>query len=504
MDISGLVPSYHDHDRTGSSAELNGAIMAPQYAPVQTYSGVTTHSVEVVAHHQMQHQQPFSYDGLHGATASTNIVPTFAPAAPANMNFMQQRPLARLTQGDTGHQPASYLHVQLEPRQSYFQQHASRNPAIKSESVWPVTRPVQSSDTASTSRVITDESKEIAFHTPMDELMKVIQAKSPNQPQEEPSSARQKKPAAAKKRYQCTITDECDMSFSQKTHLDIHERKHTGERPYFCTFEDCGLTFSQLGNKKSHERLHTGERPYGCPKCDKYFAQKGQVRAHMNVHLGVKPFVCRFEEDGKVCGKLFTQRGNLKSHCNNFHKETIAELTTKFASTEPDQMTPADEDMWKYFSNLFKNSNKGIKGRGVGRKISRGSRALQARMQGLNIESSSSSSRSRSRSSRSRSRSSYRASPPGSTRVHMDMMAVQGGPVGPEHQHQHHFHNRYEMFEGSDAGSSSGSSSSSQSDQPSMHSSPGSDVSYEYSHADVFGESERVHIHLEFGDRMPY
>jgi hypothetical protein len=34
-----------------------------------------------------------------------------------------------------------------------------------------------------------------------------------------------------KKRYQCTING-CSKSFYQKTHLDIHERSHTGYKPY--------------------------------------------------------------------------------------------------------------------------------------------------------------------------------------------------------------------------------------------------------------------------------
>jgi hypothetical protein len=63
-------------------------------------------------------------------------------------------------------------------------------------------------------------------------------------------------------------------------------------------------------------------------------------------------------------GKVFTQLGNLKAHMNKFHKETLARLSDQFVSHTED-----DAELKEYFSSLFKNSNKGIKGRGKGRKV---------------------------------------------------------------------------------------------------------------------------------------
>lgn len=86
----------------------------------------------------------------------------------------------------------------------------------------------------------------------------------------------------------------------------------------------------------------------------------------MTVHKGCKPFVCRLEE----CGKNFTQLGNLKSHQNKFHAGTLRTLTSKFASIcHGDNVSPEDRDLWSYFASLYKNSNKGIKGRGKDRKV---------------------------------------------------------------------------------------------------------------------------------------
>lgn len=160
---------------------------------------------------------------------------------------------------------------------------------------------------------------------------------------------------------------DCKKSFYQKTHLEIHTRAHTGIKPFVCREPTCGQRFSQLGNLKTHERRHTGERPYKCDICHKTFAQRGNVRAHKIVHTSQKPFTCKLDS----CNKQFTQLGNLKSHQNKFHADTIRKLKQTFERiSKGDVVTTFEKDMWEYFSSLYKNCNKGIKGRGKDRRIS--------------------------------------------------------------------------------------------------------------------------------------
>ena len=169
------------------------------------------------------------------------------------------------------------------------------------------------------------------------------------------------------KHYQCDLGS-CTKAFTQKTHLEIHKRAHSGLKPYLCS---CGQRFSQIGNLKTHQRRHSGERPFACATCGRRFAQSGNERAHQVVHQGVKPFVCKLDD----CQRRFTQLGNMKAHQNRFHWETIRDLTVRFASVQDEHsVSGADKEMWEYFSTHYKHSNKGIKGRGKDRRVSISSR----------------------------------------------------------------------------------------------------------------------------------
>ena len=53
--------------------------------------------------------------------------------------------------------------------------------------------------------------------------------------------------------FVCTI---CGASFLRASTLKIHNRRHTGERPYKCPHPECGKSFSESGNLKTHMRTH--------------------------------------------------------------------------------------------------------------------------------------------------------------------------------------------------------------------------------------------------------
>ncbi|KAJ3415935.1 hypothetical protein HDV05_003776 [Chytridiales sp. JEL 0842] len=123
---------------------------------------------------------------------------------------------------------------------------------------------------------------------------------------------------SGERRFVCTFAG-CTAAFFQMAHLKIHQRRHTGERPFVCSY--CDKSFNQKGNLKTHERKHTGDRPYKCefPGCNKVFTQLGNLRTHEKLHLNTKKYHCTY------CLKTFSQQGNLKSHIAKVHEKPASE-----------------------------------------------------------------------------------------------------------------------------------------------------------------------------------
>lgn len=167
-----------------------------------------------------------------------------------------------------------------------------------------------------------------------------------------------KHPKKKIKNRQCPYCYKC---FTQSTHLEVHVRSHIGYKPFECSF--CHKRFTQGGNLRTHYRLHTGEKPFTCEICERSFSRKGNLAAHKLTHENLKPYKCKL--DG--CDKSFTQLGNLKSHQNRFHLATLNDLTHKLAELKDNdfsQLPKQEREILDYFKELYKNSNKGIRGRG--------------------------------------------------------------------------------------------------------------------------------------------
>lgn len=102
------------------------------------------------------------------------------------------------------------------------------------------------------------------------------------------------------------LCDICGMGFAKKNKMVVHQRVHTGVKPYHCRY--CDKSFSKSGERNCHERIHTGERPYSCEYCGKAFRQSAPFKVHIRTHTGERPYVCN------ICTKGFTTNQGLKLH----------------------------------------------------------------------------------------------------------------------------------------------------------------------------------------------
>ena len=104
-----------------------------------------------------------------------------------------------------------------------------------------------------------------------------------------------------------------------------HLRWHSGKRPFACAM--CEKSFRDRSELNRHSRRHTGDLPYKwaayckaildlgslssilcrCNTCGKGFLRKERYITHMRIHTGEKPFVCG------VCTRGYRDKRELKN-----------------------------------------------------------------------------------------------------------------------------------------------------------------------------------------------
>ena len=110
------------------------------------------------------------------------------------------------------------------------------------------------------------------------------------------------------KRFPC---EHCGKTFSERSRLLIHNRVHSGDRPYECDL--CGFSCAQKDNLRIHKEFKhpksgSIEKKFNCKICSASFLTQGNLKRHVRTHSDIKPYVC------ETCGKSFKDPGTLKQH----------------------------------------------------------------------------------------------------------------------------------------------------------------------------------------------
>ncbi|CAK1555955.1 unnamed protein product [Leptosia nina] len=104
----------------------------------------------------------------------------------------------------------------------------------------------------------------------------------------------------------------CEYKASNAEQVKIHERLHTGEKPYVC--KECNAGFHRKSSYLQHIAIHLPEKTVQCDQCPARFKSVTLMRIHKNRHRAPQ-----YRYKCGVCDNSFARRRNAARHLQRVH-----------------------------------------------------------------------------------------------------------------------------------------------------------------------------------------
>ncbi|XP_011305836.1 uncharacterized protein [Fopius arisanus] len=117
------------------------------------------------------------------------------------------------------------------------------------------------------------------------------------------------------KPYSCAYPG-CEWAFSSSSKLKRHEKKHTNERKFPCEFPGCSKAFMRSEHLKEHRLTHKEGRFFRCYMCDASFSAKSSLYVHIKKHQNRESNGIVQNSRVKVLQRQMEDSESVKTICN--------------------------------------------------------------------------------------------------------------------------------------------------------------------------------------------